>query len=85
MDFGHFVGLYLDERYDALTVCHIDLALAAELGATVNQVVLAWLTGGNPSTLPVVGFSSVAQLDEAIAAMDLTLDPAHRARLDAIT
>lgn len=59
--------------------------VAAELDATVNQVVLAWLTGGNPSTLPVVGFSSVAQLDEAIAAMDLTLDPAHRARLDAIT
>ncbi|MCW2870405.1 aldo/keto reductase [Actinacidiphila oryziradicis] len=57
--------------------------VAAELGATVNQVVLAWLTGGSPSVLPIVGFSSVAQLDETIAAMDLTLDPAHRALLDA--
>jgi aryl-alcohol dehydrogenase-like predicted oxidoreductase len=33
--------------------------------------------------LPIVGVSSVAQLDEAIEAMDVTLTDDQRARLDA--
>ncbi|WP_049577619.1 aldo/keto reductase [Streptomyces sp. SBT349] len=58
--------------------------VAAELGASVNQVVLAWLSGATPSVLPIVGVSSVAQLDEAIAAMDLTLSAEQRERLNAV-
>lgn len=57
--------------------------VAAELGATPNQVVLAWLLGGHPPVLPVIGVSSVAQLDEALGALDLKLDPEQRRRLDA--
>ena len=57
--------------------------VAAETGATPNQVVLAWQTGGALPIVPVVGVSTVAQLDEALAAVDLDLDPALRARLDA--
>ncbi len=57
--------------------------VAAELGASANQVVLAWLIGGAPAVLPVVGVSSVAQLDELLAGVDLKLDPEQRARLDA--
>ncbi|MCW3840917.1 aldo/keto reductase [Micromonospora yasonensis] len=58
-------------------------AVAAETGATVNQVVLAWLLGGDVPTIPLVGFSSVAQLDESLAAVELELSPEQRARLDA--
>ncbi|MBC9730800.1 aldo/keto reductase [Streptomyces sp. TRM68367] len=57
--------------------------VAREAGATPNQVVLAWLTGGSPSVLPIVGVSSVAQVDEAIEAMEVTLTDDQRARLDA--
>lgn len=57
--------------------------VAAEVGATPNQVVLAWLLGGDVPVVPVVGPSTVAQLDELLAAADLDLDPALRARLDA--
>ncbi|MET8048975.1 aldo/keto reductase [Streptosporangium sp. NPDC005286] len=57
--------------------------IADELGATVNQVVLAWLTGGDVTTVPLVGVSSVAQLEEVLGALDLKLDGEHRARLDA--
>ncbi|GII54472.1 oxidoreductase [Planotetraspora thailandica] len=57
--------------------------IAGELGATVNQVVLAWLIGGDIPTIPIVGVSSIAQLDEALGALDLKLDDEHRARLDA--
>ncbi|MEU7758171.1 MULTISPECIES: aldo/keto reductase [Micromonospora] len=57
-------------------------AVAAETGATVNQVVLAWLTGGDIPSIPLVGFSSVAQLEESLAAVDLELTAEQRTRLD---
>ncbi|MBO0806969.1 MAG: aldo/keto reductase [Actinobacteria bacterium] len=57
--------------------------VAADAGATVNQVVLAWLIGGDIPIIPVVGASSVAQLDESLAAADLELTTQQRARLDA--
>ncbi len=57
-------------------------AVAAELGATPNQVVLAWLAGGNPSVLPIVGVSSVAQLDEVLAGFEIELTVEQRERLD---
>ncbi|MFC5827634.1 aldo/keto reductase [Nonomuraea insulae] len=56
--------------------------VAEETGATVNQVVLAWLIGGDVQVIPLVGASSVAQLDESLAAVDLDLAPEQRARLD---
>jgi aryl-alcohol dehydrogenase-like predicted oxidoreductase len=57
--------------------------LAAELGATPAQVVLAWLMQSRPPMIPVVGASTVAQLDELLGAVDLHLDDDVRARLDA--
>jgi aryl-alcohol dehydrogenase-like predicted oxidoreductase len=55
---------------------------AAELGATPTQLALAWLMQGRPSMIPVVGASTVAQLDELLGATDLHLDDV-RQRLDA--
>jgi aryl-alcohol dehydrogenase-like predicted oxidoreductase len=57
--------------------------VAAETGATINQVVLAWLIGADVPVIPLVGASSVAQLNESLAAVDLDLTPAQRAKLDA--
>lgn len=58
--------------------------VAGETGATPNQVALAWLIGGEVPVIPLVGVSSVAQLDEHLAAVDLELTSAQRARLDAV-
>ncbi|WP_328889254.1 aldo/keto reductase [Streptomyces sp. NBC_00316] len=58
-------------------------AVADETGATVNQVVLAWLIGGEVPFVPLVGASSVAQLEESLAAVDLELTAEQRATLDA--
>jgi aryl-alcohol dehydrogenase-like predicted oxidoreductase len=58
-------------------------AVAAETGATVNQVVLAWMMGGELPVIPLVGASSVAQLEDSLGAVDLELSPEQRARLDA--
>jgi aryl-alcohol dehydrogenase-like predicted oxidoreductase len=57
-------------------------AVAAETGATANQVVLAWLMGSEIPIIPVVGASTVAQLDESLAAVDLDLTAEQRATLD---
>ncbi|MGW5173315.1 aldo/keto reductase [Streptomyces sp. NPDC004082] len=57
--------------------------VARETGATVNQVVLAWQIGGTLPVIPLAGASSVAQLEENLAAVDLELTPEQRARLDA--
>jgi aryl-alcohol dehydrogenase-like predicted oxidoreductase len=57
--------------------------VAKDAGATVNQVVLAWLTGAQVPIIPLVGASSVAQLDESLAAVDLELTTEQRERLDA--
>jgi aryl-alcohol dehydrogenase-like predicted oxidoreductase len=57
--------------------------VADELGVSRNQVVLAWLTGGDPPITPIVGVSTPAQLDEAVAGVALALPPEQRQRLDA--
>ncbi|MEP9365349.1 aldo/keto reductase [Nocardioides sp. CN2-186] len=54
-----------------------------QTGATANQVVLSWLIGGELPVVPLVGASSVAQLDETLAAVDLDLTPEQRELLDA--
>ncbi len=58
--------------------------VAREIGATPNQVALAWLLGGPVPVIPVIGPSNLAQLDELLGAADLDLDPEVRARLDAV-
>ncbi|MGW2259527.1 aldo/keto reductase [Streptomyces sp. NPDC001780] len=57
--------------------------VARETGATVNQVVLAWQLGGPLPVIPLAGASSVAQLEENLAAVDLELTAEQRDRLDA--
>jgi len=57
--------------------------VAGEIGATPNQVVLAWLLGGEHPVIPIIGPSTLEQLDELLGAADLDLDPELRERLDA--
>lgn len=54
--------------------------VAGELGVTVNQVVLAWLL--HHGVVPLVGVSSVAQLEEALGAVELRLDDELVVQLD---
>lgn len=56
--------------------------VAHELGATPNQVVLAWLLHHDPPIIPLFGASSLAQVDEALDALDINLDAQLMDRLD---
>jgi pyridoxine 4-dehydrogenase len=55
---------------------------AKRLGATTAQLALAWLLGRSPVMLPIPGTSSVAHLEENVAAAALRLSQAER---DALT
>ncbi|MDQ1050168.1 aldo/keto reductase [Streptomyces sp. V4I2] len=58
--------------------------VARETGATVNQVVLAWQIGGELPVIPLAGASSLAQLEENLAAVELELTGEQRGRLDGV-
>lgn len=57
--------------------------VAKELDATAAQVVLAWLINDSPQILPIIGASSIEQLDESIAGARLRLTPDQLTRLNA--
>jgi aryl-alcohol dehydrogenase-like predicted oxidoreductase len=58
--------------------------VAAEVGATPNQVVLAWLLRSTePTTVPLIGPRTFEQLRAALPALDVTLTDEQAARLDA--
>jgi len=57
--------------------------VADGLGVTRGQLVLAWLLASTPEIRPIVGVSSVAQLDEALDAATLELSPELIEELDA--
>lgn len=56
--------------------------VAAETGATRNQVVLSWMIDNDPPIIPLVGVTAVAQVDEAVAAAALELTAEQRRVLD---
>ncbi|WP_430791946.1 aldo/keto reductase [Actinoplanes sp. G11-F43] len=57
--------------------------LAAELGATPNQVVLAWLLHqSSPPVLPLIGPRTPEQFENLIPALGIKLEAGHLARLD---
>lgn len=52
--------------------------LAAEYGVTMAQLTLAWHLHTESVTAPILGVSSIEQLDEAIEALDISLSTADR-------
>jgi aryl-alcohol dehydrogenase-like predicted oxidoreductase len=57
-------------------------AVTAEVGATANQVVLAWMVQSDPPVIPLVGASTVAQMEENLRALEIALSPEQMARLN---
>ncbi|MFD4370827.1 aldo/keto reductase [Streptomyces sp. NPDC058486] len=67
---------------DARDAVDVVDSVAAELGATAPQVLLAWLLARSPVVLPIPGTASLAHLEENVAAANLRLTDAQRQRLD---
>jgi pyridoxine 4-dehydrogenase len=56
--------------------------IAEQAGASTSQVALAWLLKTSPTTILIPGTSSVAHLEENVAACDVELTEAHMRALD---
>jgi aryl-alcohol dehydrogenase-like predicted oxidoreductase len=59
-------------------------SVAQRHGATPSQIALAWLLARYDRTLLIPGTSSVAHLEENMAAGDVDLDADDLAQLDAV-
>ena len=58
--------------------------LAGEKGVTAAQLALAWVLSQGEHIVPIPGTRSIQRLEENIAATDIVLSDAERARLDRI-
>jgi aryl-alcohol dehydrogenase-like predicted oxidoreductase len=73
-------SMYEDADFDVVdAVC----ALADERGLPPARLALAWLLGRPGVSAPIVGASKVGHLDDAIAAVDVSLSGEEAARLEA--
>ena len=72
--------LYSDADFDVVDAL---VEVARELGRPPAQVALAWLLGRPGVVAPIVGVTRADQLEDALASLDLVLDPATCARLEA--
>jgi len=57
--------------------------IAGELNVPMAQVALAWVLAKPGMSAPIVGASKAAQVDDAVAALSLTLSQEHLAALEA--
>jgi aryl-alcohol dehydrogenase-like predicted oxidoreductase len=57
-------------------------AMASERGVSPAQIALAWVLHKPAITAPIVGASKMAQLDQAVAALDVTLSAEDLRRLE---
>ena len=77
---------YVTERYDSPNDPDVLTALrdvASARGDSPALVAMAWLLGKPGVTAPIVGATKLGHLDTAIRALDLHLDPAEVAALEA--
>ena len=71
---AQYAGPDADQRLSVLTT------VAREVGATVNQVVIAWLLANH--IVPIIAASQVEQIEENVGALDVTLSAQQIQRLN---
>ena len=74
-----------DEMYDENDFDVVDVVrtIATERGVPPAQIALAWLLGHPAVSAPIVGATRSGHVDDATAAVDLTLTDTERRRLEA--
>jgi len=74
-----------DDQYRGADTNHRMAALnavSAEIGATPNQVILAWMLQSDPPVLPLIAASTSGQLKENLDALEVNLNSEQLKRLD---
>jgi len=73
---AQYAGPEADDRLQALT------QVASEMGATLNQVILAWMLQSDPPILPIIAGSRPDQVTENVGALTLALSDDQMNRLN---
>ncbi|MFI6742298.1 aldo/keto reductase [Nonomuraea sp. NPDC050451] len=73
-------SMYEDADFDVVDVVR---TVAGERGLPPAQLALAWLLGKSGVSAPIVGASKVGHLNDAIAAVEVSLSEEETARLEA--
>ncbi len=73
---AQYAGPEADDRIAALK------AVAGETGATMNQVVIAWMRQSDPPVLPIIAGSRPEQIEENVAGLSITLSQDQMQHLD---
>ena len=73
-------GLYLGEM--DFQIADRVVEVAEKLGHTPAQIAIAWLLNKPGITAPVVGVSKISQLDQLVAATEITLDESDMVYLE---
>ena len=73
---GQYLGPDTDARLAALK------GVAEEMGATPNQVVLAWMAQSDPPVIPLVAASTVDQMQGNLGALKIELSSEQMTRLN---
>ena len=73
---AQYAGPDADERLEVLR------DIGKESGATLNQVVIAWMRQSAPPVLPIIAGSALGQVAENIGALKVTLSEDQILRLD---
>lgn len=71
-----------DRTYDVLEAME---QIAAAHGTTVSRVAIAWVQGRPGVTSTIIGARTMAQLEDNLAALEVTLTESEIATLDALT
>jgi aryl-alcohol dehydrogenase-like predicted oxidoreductase len=66
----------------SLTIAQAVIDVAAEIGTTPSQVALAWLLAQGPSVIPIVGTRKLAQIEDNLASVDVTLGAEQLTKLN---
>ena len=78
-----FAEQYLGPDTDArLAALH---SVAKEVGATLNQVVYAWMIQSDPPVIPLVAASTAEQMEENLGALEIELSAEQMAQLNDAT
>lgn len=74
---------HLTER--AIAIAQEVRAVAEDVGATSSQVALAWTLANPVVVSPIMGARTIAQAEENLGALDVTLSPEQLARLNRVS
>ena len=77
---------FRDETYrrNLAVVAELERLARDELGVSLSQLAVAWTLANPAVQVAIVGTRNAAHVDEAVAAADLTLEPATLKRIDEI-